>query len=652
MSELDEIGGDLRADTSLEKEESDAKTRKEDHAVFARAANLLEGFDLSPATVEFILRGIQRAPQTLKGSDTAQMRVRQITSRRRETQPLRMSQALRESRESSHLTLERASYLLRTSVGKVERIEQGEVDDLVGLESDAVADYVRSIRIDPADLLRAVFRDSLTEVAGNRVAHSSDRADRDRRWILDFLSALGRPTTESASSVRWKWTNRSVTQFAHTADPVEEMRARAQAVAIAAKDAGWSGPPFDPIKLAESMGLEVVPNVSVKDARTVPTTSGVRIEFNPNRPRPRIRYSIAHEIGHTLFPDCRAYVRNRASYHELRGDDWQIESLCNIAAAEFLMPEGSLSKMAGLEPGIDSALAVREEFQVSVEAALIRLVRSWTGSCAMFVASRPADSQTGQYRVDYVMGSPSWRVLIPKGATLPPKSLAEECTAVGFTAKGAETWFESTPKFRIECVAIAPYPGNQYPRVAGILKEFGRSRDSRLLTYLVGDATNTRGDDPKVIAHIINDATANWGGAGFAQFVRQRWPHVQQEFKSWASTNPKQFALGHVHATEVQTNLWIAHMIAQHGYGPSLKPRIRYEALQTCLRQTADLAMQLKASVHMPRIGTGQARGDWSVIEDLVKAELSARDIRVTVYDPAGSNPALRAPTTPTGETS
>ena len=308
--------------------------------------------------------------------------------------------------------------------------------------------------------------------------------------------------------------------------------------------------------------------------------------------------------------------------------------------------------MTGLEPGIDAALAVREEFQVSVEAALIRLVRSWTGSCAMFVASRPADSRTGQYRLDYVMGSPSWRVLIPKGTTLPQKSLAEECTVVGFTAKGAETWFESTPKFRVECVAIAPYPGNPYPRVAGILKEAGRSRDSRLLTYLVGDATNTRGDDARVIAHIVNDATANWGGGGFAQFVRQRWPHVQQEFKSWASTNPKEFALGHVHLTEVQLNLWIVHMIAQHGYGPSVKPRVRYEALQACLRQTADLAMQLKASVHMPRIGTGQARGDWSVIEDLVKAEFCARDIRVTVYDPAGSNPALRAPTTSTGQTS
>jgi len=102
-----------------------------------------------------------------------------------------------------------------------------------------------------------------------------------------------------------------------------------------------------------------------------------------------------------------------------------------------------------------------------------------------------------------------------------------------------------------------------------------------------------------------------------------------------------------VHSTEVEANLWMVHLIAQHGYGASVKPRIRYEALQSCLRQAARLAMEIKASVHMPRIGTGQARGDWSVIEDLVKAELCERDIRVTVYDPAGTSSALRAPSPP-----
>jgi hypothetical protein len=426
------------------------------------------------------------------------------------------------------------------------------------------------------------------------------------------------------------------------------MLQQAQKVVITAIDAGWTGPPFDPISLGESMGLEILANESVKDARTVPTEAGLRIEFNPNRPRPRIRYSIAHEIGHTLFPDCRAYVRNRSSYHELHGDDWQIESLCNIAAAEFLMPVGSLPEIGGQGPEIDTGLALREQFQVSVEAVLIRMVRSWEGSAAMFAASYPDDPQIeGQYRLDYIVGSPSWRVALPKGSSLPLNSLVTQCTAVGFTAKGIEAWSDTGPKLRVECVAIPPYPGSQFPRVVGVLKQTGRARDRQLLTYLVGDATSPRGNDPKVIAHIVNDATSNWGGGGFAQFVRRKWPHVQQEFKIWAASQPLDFSLGHVHSTQVQTNLWMVHMIAQRGYGPSVKPRIQYEALQSCLRQTAHLATELNAKVHMPRIGTGQARGQWSVIEDLVRTELCERDIEVIVYDPAGSDPALRTPTLP-----
>ena len=65
-----------------------------------------------------------------------------------------------------------------------------------------------------------------------------------------------------------------------------------------------------------------------------------RIEYNPNRPRERRRYSVAHEIAHTLFPDCAKRVRHRGSHHGKRpgSDDWQLEALCNIAAAEILMP--------------------------------------------------------------------------------------------------------------------------------------------------------------------------------------------------------------------------------------------------------------------------------------------------------------------------
>ena len=139
------------------------------------------------------------------------------------------------------------------------------------------------------------------------------------------------------------WTNESVLKFADGREPVQALVEAARTLILNAIDEGWSGPPFDPMKLAELKGIHVSPRGDIPDARTVPLGQNrLAIEYNPMRPNARVRYSIAHEIAHTLFPDCAAKVRNR----ELHGggkDDWQLEALCNIAAAEILMPAGSMT---------------------------------------------------------------------------------------------------------------------------------------------------------------------------------------------------------------------------------------------------------------------------------------------------------------------
>jgi hypothetical protein len=135
-----------------------------------------------------------------------------------------------------------------------------------------------------------------------------------------------------------RWTNQSVRALTHAQDPVQHVIALARQKAIEAMDKGWPGPPSDPI------ALEVAANSDIRDARTIPATRGrARIEFNPNRPRSRMRYSIGHEIVHTLFADLTDRIRNRAAHVELQGDDWQLEALCYFAAAELLMPYGALT---------------------------------------------------------------------------------------------------------------------------------------------------------------------------------------------------------------------------------------------------------------------------------------------------------------------
>src|SRR5205807_4218811 len=156
---------------------------------------------------------------------------------------------------------------------------------------------------------------------------------------------------------------------------------------------GWEGPPFDPFWLANYCKIPVTPRDDIPDARLIPEPSGGhRIEFNPNQPRARVRFSLAHEIGHTLFPDCDSMIRNRVPWTS-RNDAWQLELLCNIAAAEILMPPGPLldsSKDEGLR--INDLPSIWKKFDVSAEAFLIRIARLTREPFSVFAASRVADA--------------------------------------------------------------------------------------------------------------------------------------------------------------------------------------------------------------------------------------------------------------------
>jgi len=158
------------------------------------------------------------------------------------------------------------------------------------------------------------------------------------------------------------------------------------------------------------------------------------------------------------------------------------------------------------------------------------------------------------------------------------------------------------------------------------------SDEHPLIRYVRGDATAPR-DRPSLIVHVVNDATPIWGGHGFASALRQAFPSVQRSFKTWwFSTGGKR--LSRVHVTEASDEVWVASIVAQHGYGPSSTPRIRYEALYEGLKHVAATAMVQGLSIHMPRIGSGQAGGKWSVIEDLIRDALGSSKQPVTVYDP------------------
>jgi hypothetical protein len=281
---------------------------------------------------------------------------------------------------------------------------------------------------------------------------------------------------------------------------------------------------------------------------------------------------------------------------------------------------------------------MRRDFDVSTEAVLIRLAHLSEEPCAVFVASRQGDAfgSDPSYVFDYVIPSRTWKYPLNRAVKLAHSTPVAECTAVGFTAKGDIELPDVPERLHLECIGIPPYPGATFPRVAGFLSS-RKGAQVREIEFLKGNVLQPRGHGRRIIGHVVSDATPNWGGHGVAIAIKKKWPSVQTEFRNWF-VHRRGPRLGDIHVAAVAANVEIASMVCQHGYGPSQVPRLRYAALETALEELSQRAIETNATVHIPRIGCGQAGGSWMLVRELIETTLLAANVSVTVYDLPQSN--------------
>lgn len=455
-----------------------------------------------------------------------------------------------------------------------------------------------------------------------------------------------------ASDASRAWRNASVVALFGPEDPVESIVRRARAAVLAALDAGWSGPPFDPFELAEILSIPTVPLEDMFDARTVvaeegPVDSrGVRIEYNPNRPRGRLRFSLAHEIAHTLFPDVAEVARQRTGQGAVpRTDssDWELELLCNVAAAELLMPAETLADVDLDEVAldVDVLMELRARYDVSTEALLRRVAALTRQSVLVVATARTEDRTDSLFRVDYAAPSRGWQgISVERGSLLPSVPPLADCSAVGFTARASlDNLAELKGPLSVQAVGAPPYPGHRLPRVLALVTQPADGvRHSQSIEYVSGDATEPRGERPSLIAHVVNDSARGFGGP-FSRALTRRYPHLEETFRAWTIHDSANLTLGRTHIVQTERELWVASMVAQAGFGDSGEPRIRYQALAECLEEVSRRAENLGASVHFPRIGAGGAGGDWLVVAELIDETLCRSGISVTVYTLPGEHP-------------
>ncbi len=430
----------------------------------------------------------------------------------------------------------------------------------------------------------------------------------------------------------FRWTNKSVLALAGGEDPIVAIERKARDLVLHARDQGWNGPPFNPIFIADLLKIPITANASVADACIVATDGKLQIQFNPTQVRERVRFSIAHEIAHSLFADVADEVRNRGGKKEVK-DDWQLEVLCNLAASEFVMPIGSISAREKLV-SLEELMVERRKFDVSAEAFLIRVTKISNEPVMMFCASASLDSEASgenSYRVDYSVTSASAPHMAISGFRVPQDSVVYSCAAIGFTNRGTERWFNDK-KVTIECVGIPGYPGSNSPRVAGLIRFSKGEMTTAKVNFVHGDVLKAQGSETRVICQLVNDQARHWGG-GVARSAAKAFPEAQREFSNWISSVPKNKRLGDVHFAQTNEKLFIASLVSQEGFGPSPTPRIRYAALEKCLAKISSFASSKSASVHMPRLGSGESGGSWDTVQEMVQDTLIADGIPVTVYD-------------------
>ncbi len=186
-----------------------------------------------------------------------------------------------------------------------------------------------------------------------------------------------------------------------------------------------------------------------KDAELVPIGDGrVSIRVNPDRPETRIRFSTAHEVTHTFFPNYQAktWCRTDARFRSRDNPDDLLEMLCDVGASELILPTPWFIEDAETVSTAAGLVELAKKYVASREATLRRFAESHERSLAAAFFSwklKPTQKQTvgnlsqsnlfgvdpselalqsKKLRLDYSIPSPRF---LKSGSYLPPDKSIE-----------------------------------------------------------------------------------------------------------------------------------------------------------------------------------------------------------------------------------
>lgn len=162
-------------------------------------------------------------------------------------------------------------------------------------------------------------------------------------------------------------------------DPFEAVRIKARDVVTDFTSVFGESPPLDVKALASFRGLhwsDDDPRFS-SDSEIAPEDDGrVVLRVNSAQPETRQRFSICHEIGHTLFPEYQLAVRCRKATDRTFADPNDLlETLCDVAASEMMFPTPwFVDRVSGVDLSASAIAHLTSDYLGSREATVRRLV--------------------------------------------------------------------------------------------------------------------------------------------------------------------------------------------------------------------------------------------------------------------------------------
>ena len=156
-------------------------------------------------------------------------------------------------------------------------------------------------------------------------------------------------------------------------DPIEAILWHARLLTI---ESGLNGPPYPPAAYAHLRKVkEIIHRPMEVEGRLLPCPGGFTIELRQDRSHERMNFTCAHELGHTFFYEAVPSIKYRIINSSEPHHDKEEEMLCNIAAAELLMPANLFSDVVKDYSASPQALEeISQIFEASIVATTVRIL--------------------------------------------------------------------------------------------------------------------------------------------------------------------------------------------------------------------------------------------------------------------------------------